>query len=391
MINYDNVLSMRAAGIKPSGIRKFFDLLDGRDDVISLTVGQPDFVTPWHIREKAIRSIEDGKTYYTANSGLPELRRAIADYLNRRFSLSYDSKNEIIVTVGGSEAIDMAMRAIIDPGDEVIIPMPSYVCYEPMTQLLGAVPVTINTKSENAFKLTAQELKKAITPRTKALILPFPNNPTGAVLDAEDVKEIAEVLKNTDIAVISDEIYAELTYGRRHVSIASVPGMRERTVLVSGVSKTYAMTGWRLGYIAAPKEITRQILKIHQYAIMCAPTASQFAAVEAFDNSDEDIEYMRAQYNRRRTMLLEGLETIGLPCFEPRGAFYVFPQVTQDCKMTSEEFCNRLLNENSLAIVPGTAFGECGEGFARLSYAYSVRHIAVALERLEDFVKKIRS
>lgn len=390
MINYDNVLSTRAAGIKPSGIRKFFDLLDGRDDVISLTVGQPDFVTPWHIREKAIRSIEDGKTYYTANSGLPELRRAIADYLNRRFSLSYDSKNEIIVTVGGSEAIDMAMRAIIDPGDEVIIPMPSYVCYEPMTQLLGAVPVTINTKSENAFKLTAQELKKAITPRTKALILPFPNNPTGAVLDAEDVKEIAEVLKNTDIAVISDEIYAELTYGRRHVSIASVPGMRERTVLVSGVSKAYAMTGWRLGYIAAPKEITRQILKIHQYAIMCAPTASQFAAVEAFDNSDEDIEYMRAQYNRRRTMLLEGLETIGLPCFEPRGAFYVFPQVTQDCKMTSEEFCNRLLNENLLAIVPGTAFGECGEGFARLSYAYSVKHIAGALERLEDFVKKIK-
>ena len=391
MINYDNVLSTRAAGIKPSGIRKFFDLLDGRDDVISLTVGQPDFVTPWHIREKAIRSIEDGKTYYTANSGLPELRRAIADYLNRRFSLSYDSKNEIIVTVGGSEAIDMAMRAIIDPGDEVIIPMPSYVCYEPMTQLLGAVPVTINTKSENAFKLTAQELKKAITPRTKALILPFPNNPTGAVLDAEDVKEIAEVLKDTDIAVISDEIYAELTYGRRHVSIASVPGMRERTVLVSGVSKAYAMTGWRLGYIAAPKEITRQILKIHQYAIMCAPTASQFAAVEAFDNSDEDIEYMRAQYNRRRTMLLEGLETIGLPCFEPRGAFYVFPQVTQDCKMTSEEFCSRLLNENLLAIVPGTAFGECGEGFARLSYAYSVKHIAGALERLEDFVKKIRS
>lgn len=391
MINYDNVLSMRAAGIKPSGIRKFFDLLDGRDDVISLTVGQPDFVTPWHIREKAIRSIEDGKTYYTANSGLPELRRAIADYLNRRFSLSYDSKNEIIVTVGGSEAIDMAMRAIIDPGDEVIIPMPSYVCYEPMTQLLGAVPVTINTKSENAFKLTAQELKKAITPRTKALILPFPNNPTGAVLDAEDVKGIAEVLKDTDIAVISDEIYAELTYGRRHVSIASVPGMRERTVLVSGVSKAYAMTGWRLGYIAAPKEITRQILKIHQYAIMCAPTASQFAAVEAFDNSDEDIEYMRAQYNRRRTMLLEGLETIGLPCFEPRGAFYVFPQVTQGGKMTSEEFCNRLLNENSLAIVPGTAFGDCGEGFARLSYAYSVKHIAGALERLEDFVKKIRS
>ena len=390
MINYDNVLSTRAAGIKPSGIRKFFDLLDGRDDVISLTVGQPDFVTPWHIREKAIRSIEDGKTYYTANSGLPELRRAIADYLNRRFSLSYDSKNEIIVTVGGSEAIDMAMRAIIDPGDEVIIPMPSYVCYEPMTQLLGAVPVTINTKSENAFKLTAQELKKAITPRTKALILPFPNNPTGAVLDAEDVKEIAEVLKDTDIAVISDEIYAELTYGRRHVSIASVPGMRERTVLVSGVSKAYAMTGWRLGYIAAPKEITRQILKIHQYAIMCAPTASQFAAVEAFDNSDEDIEYMRAQYNRRRTMLLEGLETIGLPCFEPRGAFYVFPQVTQGCKMTSEEFCSRLLNENSLAIVPGTAFGDCGEGFARLSYAYSVKHIAGALERLEDFVKKIK-
>ncbi len=390
MINYDNVLSTRAAGIKPSGIRKFFDLLDGRDDVISLTVGQPDFVTPWHIREKAIRSIEDGKTYYTANSGLPELRRAIADYLNRRFSLSYDSKNEIIVTVGGSEAIDMAMRAIIDPGDEVIIPMPSYVCYEPMTQLLGAVPVTINTKSGNAFKLTAQELKKAITPRTKALILPFPNNPTGAVLDAEDVKEIAEVLKDTDIAVISDEIYAELTYGRRHVSIASVPGMRERTVLVSGVSKAYAMTGWRLGYIAAPKEITRQILKIHQYAIMCAPTASQFAAVEAFNNSDEDIEYMRAQYNRRRTMLLEGLETIGLPCFEPRGAFYVFPQVTQGCKMTSEEFCSRLLNENLLAIVPGTAFGDCGEGFARLSYAYSVRHIAGALERLEDFVKKIK-
>ncbi|MBQ2774486.1 MAG: aminotransferase class I/II-fold pyridoxal phosphate-dependent enzyme [Clostridia bacterium] len=390
MINYENVLSQRTVGIKPSGIRKFFDLLDGMDDVISLTVGQPDFVTPWHIREKAIRSIEDGKTYYTANGGMPALREAIAGYLGRRFSLFYDGDNEIIVTVGGSEAIDLAMRAIIDPGDEVIIPMPSYVCYEPMTQLLGAVPVIINTKNENAFKLTAEELKAAITPKTKALILPFPNNPTGAVMDAEDLKAIAEVLKDTDIVVISDEIYAELTYGKRHVSIASLEGMRERTILVSGVSKAYAMTGWRLGYIAAPKEITKQMLKIHQYAIMCAPTASQFAALEAFNNADEDIEYMRAQYNRRRIMLLEGLETIGMPCFEPKGAFYVFPQIACSDKMTSEEFCNRLLYENSLAIVPGTAFGDCGEGFARISYAYSVKHISSALERLEDFVKKIK-
>lgn len=390
MINYDKVLSKKVINVKPSGIRKFFDLLDGMDDVVSLTVGQPDFVTPWHIREKAIKSIEQGKTYYTANSGIPELRDAISDYLYRRFNLSYNGENEIIVTVGGSEAIDMTMRALIDVGDEVIIPMPAYVCYEPMTELLGATPVIINTKHENEFKLTAQELKDAITPKTKALVLPFPNNPTGAIMDEENLKEIADVLRATDIVVISDEIYAELTYGKRHVSIASLPEMRERTVVVSGVSKAYAMTGWRLGYIAAPKELITQILKIHQYAIMCAPTASQIAAIEAFNNGDEDVEYMRSQYNRRRIMLLDGLRDMGLSCFEPKGAFYVYPHITDGIDLTSDEFCNRLLYENRLAIVPGTAFGECGEGFARLSYAYSVKHIEQALDRMESFIKKIR-
>lgn len=390
MINYDKVLSKKVVSIKPSGIRKFFDLLNDMDDVVSLTVGQPDFVTPWHIREKAIKSIEDGKTYYTANSGLPELRTAIKNYLNRRFTLSYSDKDEIIVTVGGSEAIDMTMRALIDEGDEVIIPMPSYVCYEPMTELLGAKPVIINTKHENEFRLTAQELKAAITPKTKALILPFPNNPTGAIMERKDLEAIADVLRGTDIVVISDEIYAELTYGDRHVSIAEIPDMRERTVLVSGVSKAYAMTGWRLGYIAAPRELINQILKIHQYAIMCAPTASQFAAVEAFNNGDEDVEYMTAQYNRRRIMLLDGLRDMGLSCFEPKGAFYVYPRITDATGLTSDEFCNKLLYEGKLAIVPGTAFGDCGEGFARLSYAYSVKHIEQALDRLESFLKTVK-
>ena len=390
MINYDKVLSKKVVNIKPSGIRKFFDLLNGMDDVVSLTVGQPDFVTPWHIREKAIKSIEDGKTYYTANSGMPELRTAIKNYLNRRFNLTYSDKDEIIVTVGGSEAIDMTMRALIDVDDEVIIPMPSYVCYEPMTELLGAKPVVINTKHENEFRLTAEELKAAITPKTKALILPFPNNPTGAIMEREDLEAIADVLRGTDIIVISDEIYAELTYGKRHVSIAEIPDMWERTVLVSGVSKAYAMTGWRLGYIAAPRELIKQILKIHQYAIMCAPTASQFAGIEAFNNSDDDIEYMRAQYNRRRIMLVDGLRDMGLSCFEPKGAFYVYPRITDGTGLTSEEFCNKLLYDGKLAIVPGTAFGDCGEGFARLSYAYSVKHIEQALDRMESFLKTVK-
>lgn len=388
MLDYSKLLSETAMEIKPSGIRKFFDLLEGRKDAISLTVGQPDFVTPWHIRVAAIESLENGKTYYTSNSGTLELREEISSYMKRRFNLDYSSSDEIIVTVGGSEAIDIAMRAVINPGDEVIIPQPAFVCYGPICSLAGGVPVYINTKEENRFKLTADELRSVITPKTKLLVLPYPNNPTGAIMTREDLSAIAEVLRGTNIMVLSDEIYCELTYGRNHTSIAELDGMRERTIIASGFSKTYAMTGWRLGYTLAPREITKQMLKIHQYAIMCAPTTSQYAAVEAMRNGDSDVEMMRAEYNRRRRYIVGGLRGIGISCFDPEGAFYVYPNIS-GYGMTSEKFCERLLNEEGVAIVPGTAFGDCGEGFARISYAYSVEHIAKALDRIERFVNKL--
>lgn len=385
MIDHELMLSDTLKDIKPSGIRKFFDLLSDMGDVTALTVGQPDFVTPWHIREAAIQSLERGHTYYTSNSGLPELRSEIARYMNRRFGLDY-SAGEVLVTVGGSEAIDVAIRSLVNPGDEVIIPMPSFVCYEPIARMAGAVPVIINTRAENGFKLTADELRQAITPRTKVLVLPYPNNPTGAILERDELEQLAEVLRDTNIAILSDEIYAELTYGKTHVSIASIDGMRERTIIASGFSKAYAMTGWRLGYICAPAAWTKQMTKLHQYAIMCAPTVSQFAAIEALKNGDEDIAEMCAEYNRRRVFIAEGLERIGLPVMIPEGAFYIYPYIG-GFGLSSEEFCQRLLMEEKCAIVPGTAFGECGEGYARISYAYSVKHIEEALEKIERFIK----
>ncbi len=388
-MDYERLLSHKAQALKPSGIRKFFDMLGGMDDVVALTVGQPDFVTPWHIREAGIDSLERGKTYYTSNSGLLEMRQEIAKYLDRRFGLSYDAESEIVVTVGGSEAIDMAMRAILDPGDEVIIPTPCFVCYEPLCRMADGVPVTVPTEEKDNFKLTPEQLKAAITPRTKLLVMPFPNNPTGAIMTREELEAIADILRGTDIMVLSDEIYAEMTYnGKQHVSIASLPGMRERTVVVNGFSKAYAMTGWRMGYTAAPAPITAQMLKLHQFAIMCAPTTSQFAAIEALKNGDEDIEAMTKEYDARRRFLVDGLRKLGIPCFEPEGAFYVFPNVGA-FGMSSETFCERLLYEGKVAIVPGTAFGDCGEGFARISYAYSLKHIAQALERIEDFLKTL--
>ena len=390
MISYEHLISEKTQRIKPSGIRKFFDLLSSMDDVVALTVGQPDFVTPWHIREAAIESLEGGHTYYTANAGTLDLRRGISEYLNRRFELSYDPRDEVVVTVGGSEAIDMALRAVLNPGDEVIIPMPSFVCYGPLTSLAGGVPVLLETKQEDHFKLTPEALRAAITDKTKLLVLPFPNNPTGAIMTEEDLAGIAEVLKDTDILVLSDEIYAELTYGRRHTSIANLPGMRERTILVSGFSKAYAMTGWRLGYIAAPAPLAKAMLKLHQYAIMCAPTTSQFAALEAVKNGDGDIEEMRAEYDRRRAYLLSGLSELGLPCFPAEGAFYLYPYVG-GYGLTSEEFCERLLYEERCAIVPGTAFGEVGEGYARISYAYSMHHLEEALVRIGKFLRKLKA
>ena len=390
MIDYSKVLSPTVCSIAPSGIRKFFDLLDGRDDVIGLTVGQPDFVTPWHIREAGIASLERGKTYYTSNSGTIQLREAISNYLVRRFDMPrYDPKSEIVVTVGGSEAIDIAMRSLLVPGDEVIIPNPAFVCYEPLVKMTGAVPVIVDTTLEDRFKLTPEALRAAITPRTKLVVLPFPNNPTGAIMTRDELEGIAEVLRDTDIVVLSDEIYAELTFGRRHVSIASLDGMRERTVVVSGFSKAYAMTGWRLGYLCAPEPLTTQMLKLHQYAIMCAPTTAQFAATEAMNNGDADVIEMAEEYDRRRKYIYEGLNAIGIDTFEPEGAFYIWPNIGK-FGMSSEEFCRRLLEEQNCAIVPGTAFGPCGEGFARISYAYSVRHITAALERIEAFVKNLK-
>lgn len=389
MMDYSKILSKRASAIKPSGIRKFFDILDEMEGVISLTVGQPDFLTPWHIREAAIDSLEKGKSFYTSNSGLLKFREAISEYLQRRFEVKYNPKDEMIITVGGSEAIDLAIRAVVEPGDEVLIVEPSYVCYAPITQLTGGIAVPIPTRAEDKFKLTPELLKKYITPKTKMLILPYPNNPTGAIMTKEDLEKIADVLRDTNIVVLSDEIYGELTYGRKHCSFASLPGMWERTIYVGGFSKSYAMTGWRLGYVCAPSELLKTMLKIHQYAIMCAPTASQYAGIKAATDGDADIAYMRDCYDGRRKLLLKGLKDIGIDCFEPEGAFYVFPNIGK-FGMKSEDFCEKLLYSEKCAIVPGTAFGDSGEGFARISYAYSVEHITEALERLETFIKKIK-
>ena len=388
MIDHELMLSDTLKEIKPSGIRKFFDLLADMGDVTALTVGQPDFVTPWHIREAAIQSLERGHTYYTSNSGLPELRTEVANYLERRFGLEY-SPGEVLITVGGSEAIDVAVRALVNPGDEVIVPMPSFVCYEPIAKMAGAKVVTINTSADNGFKLTPAQLREAITPKTKLLVLPYPNNPTGAILERDELEALAEVIRETNIAILSDEIYAELTFGKTHVSIADIEGMRERTIIASGFSKAYAMTGWRLGYLVGPASWIKQMTKLHQYAIMCAPTVSQFAAVEALKNGDDDIAEMKAEYNRRRVFIAEGLRKIGLPVMMPEGAFYIYPYIG-GFGLSSEEFCQRLLMEEKCAIVPGTAFGECGEGYARISYAYSVKHIAEALEKIERFINKLK-
>lgn len=387
-MDYNKLLAKSVVNTEKSGIRKFFDLLETMDDVVGLTVGQPDFVTPWHIREAGIESLEKGKTYYTSNAGTMDLRIEIDKYLTRRFGVSYDPAKEIIVTVGGSEAIDIAIRAVVEAGDEVIIPTPSFVCYAPITRIAGGVPVIVETRNEDKFKLTPEALKAAITPRTKLLVLPFPNNPTGAIMTKEELEGIAEVLRDTNILVLSDEIYAEMTYGREHCSIASIEGMKERTVIVSGFSKAYAMTGWRLGYLCAPAPLTEQMLKIHQYCIMSAPTTAQFAAIEALRNGDEDVKMMVEEYNRRRRYIMGGLKSIGIECFEPEGAFYIFPQIGQ-YGLSSDEFCDRLLHEKRCAIVPGTAFGAGGEGFARISYAYSINHITQALERIEAFVKTL--
>lgn len=382
-----NPLSKKIVEIEPSGIRKFFDIVSEMKDAISLGVGEPDFDTPWHIREEGIYSLEKGKTFYTSNAGLRELREEIAGYLARKYHLLYHFNQEIIITVGGSEAIDICLRAMLDPGDEVLIPQPSFVSYLPCVTLADGVPVVINLKEENQFKLTKKELISHITEKTKILIMPFPNNPTGAIMTREELEEIAEVVREKDLFVLSDEIYSELTYGSKHVSIAELPGMRERTIVINGFSKAYAMTGWRLGYAAGPASIIEQMVKIHQFAIMCAPTTSQYAAVEAMRNGDEDVERMRDAYDKRRRFLVHELNDIGLSCFEPFGAFYVFPSIV--CTgMTSDEFANRLLQEEKVAVVPGTAFGACGEGFLRISYAYSIENLKVALERIRRFVKK---
>lgn len=388
-MNYEKVLSNAAKTIEPSGIRRFFDLAAEMEGVISLGVGEPDFVTPDHIRKVGIETLEKGQTHYTANAGLIELRKEISNYIKRSTGVEYNPTNEVIVTVGGSEAIDLAVRAVVNPGDEVLIPEPSFVCYKPITVLAGGTPVPVVTTVENKFKLRAEQLKAAITPKTKLLILPYPNNPTGAIMTKEDLEEIAEVLRGTDILVLTDEIYSELTYGRKHVSILSIDGMAERTIYVNGFSKAYAMTGWRLGYAAAPVEIMKQMVKIHQYGIMSSPTTSQFAAVEALKNGDADVAMMREEYDKRRRTIVDGFNKIGLTCFEPEGAFYVFPQITST-GMTSNEFCETLLNQEKVAVVPGNAFGASGEGFIRCSYAYSVESIKIALEKIEKFVNSLK-
>lgn len=386
-----NPLAEKIVAIKPSGIRKFFDIAQEMKDAISLGVGEPDFDTPWHIRDEGIYSLEKGKTFYTSNAGLKELREEIARYVYRKQGISYEHPlNEILVTVGGSEAIDIGFRAMIDPGDEVLIPQPSFVSYEPCAVMAGAKPVIIDLKAENEFRLTAQELEDAITDRTKILVLPFPNNPTGAIMEQKDLEAIAEVILKHDIYVMSDEIYSELTYKGKHVSIAQLPGMKERTILINGFSKAFAMTGWRLGYACGPENIIEQMIKIHQFAIMCAPTTSQYAAVEALKNGDEDVAEMCTAYNQRRRFLVHAFREMGLECFEPYGAFYIFPSI-REFGLTSEEFAMRFLKEEQVAVVPGTAFGDCGEGYLRISYAASLENLKIAMSRLKSFVEKLRS
>lgn len=390
MINYDSIISSKVKSLAPSGIRKFFDILEEMTDAISLGVGEPDFVTPLHIREAGVLSLMEGNTKYTGNAGLVNLRYEISQYLQRRFNLEYRDTDQIIVTVGGSEAIDLAIRAVVNPGDEVIIHTPSFVCFGPITTLAGGVPVYIETKHENEFRLTADELRAAITPKTKALVLSYPCNPTGAIMEKADLEAIAEVLRDTEIIVIADEIYSELTYGQHHVSIANIPGMFERTIYTGGFSKSYAMTGWRMGYACGPTPILQQMLKIHQYAIMSAPTTSQYASIEAMKNGDEDIFYMRDEYDARRKFLLAGLRNIGLECFEPRGAFYMFPNI--ECTgLSSTEFCEQFLLHEKVAVIPGSAFGQGGESFVRMCYASSMEKLSIALERMEKFVKACKS
>ena len=387
-----NFLADQVVELKPSGIRKFFDIVSEMKDAISLGVGEPDFDTPWHIRDEGIYSLEKGRTFYTSNSGLKELRQEICAYMKRKYNVTYDAMSQVLITVGGSEAIDMGLRAMINPGvgEEVLIPQPSYVSYEPCAILAGAKPVIINLKAENEFRLTAKELEAAITDKTKILVLPYPNNPTGAIMEKSDLEAIAEVIIKHDIFVMSDEIYAELSYKEKHVSIASLPGMQERTLVINGFSKAYATTGWRLGYACGPADIIKQMTKIHQFAIMCAPTTSQYAAVEALKKGDADIEEMRTAYNQRRRYLMNAFKEMGLQCFEPYGAFYVFPCI-KEFGMTSEEFATRFLQEEKVAVVPGTAFGDCGEGFLRISYAYSLENLKVAIGRLQRFVERLRS
>ncbi len=384
-----NPIADRVSELKPSGIRKFFDIVAEMKDAISLGVGEPDFDTPWHIRDEGIYSLEKGRTFYTSNAGLMPLREEISKYLERRGLPRYEAKREVLITVGGSEAIDLACRAMCNPGEEVIIPQPSYVSYEPCAIMAGAVPVIIDLKPENEFRLTAEELEAAITPKTKLLVLPFPNNPTGSIMERSDLEAIAEVIEKHDIYVVSDEIYSELTYKEEHVSIASLPGMRERTILINGFSKAFAMTGWRLGYCCGPAEIIQQMTKLHQFCIMCAPTTSQYAAVEALKHGEKDVVEMREAYDQRRRFLMNEFKKMGLPCFEPFGAFYVFPDI-REFGMTSDEFCTRLLEEQKVAVVPGTAFGDSGEGFVRISYAYSIENLKIALERINEFITELR-
>ena len=387
-MNYDQIISQKIQNIKPSGIRKFFDILEEMTDAISLGIGEPDFVTPWHIRDAGIYSLERGHTKYTSNAGMLELRREIANYLRRRFDLEYDYTNQILVTVGGSEAIDLAIRVLVNPGDEVIIPVPSFVCYGPLTEMAGGVPVYVELTAENGFRLTPEQLKAAITPRTKALVLPFPSNPTGGIMERRDLEAIAQVLKDNDIMVISDEIYAELTYGQRHVSPANLTQLYDRTVVVNGFSKSHAMTGWRMGYVCAPQPVIAA-MKLHQFGIMSAPTTSQYAAIEAMRSGDEDIAHMREEYDSRRRYLVENLNRIGLDCFEPKGAFYVFPCI-RSSGLSSDEFCERFLREEKVAVIPGTAFGPGGEGYVRACYASSMRDLTESISRLDNFLQNLR-
>ena len=389
MIDYNKIMCGRVQKIPPSGIRKYFDLLEGMEGGISLGIGEPDFVTPWHIRDAGIFSLEKGFTKYTPNAGLSDLRRAISQYLKRRFNLDYAPIGQILVTVGGSEGLDLAFRCMLEPGDEVIIPTPSFVCYGPLVSMLHAVPVLVETRAEDEFRLTADELRAAITPRTKAVVLPFPNNPTGGIMGREDLEALADVLRETDIMVITDEIYAELTYGQRHVSMANIPDMYERTIVINGFSKAYSMTGWRMGYVCGPKELIGAMTKLHQYGIMSAPTTSQYAAIEAMNNGDQDIEAMKDEYDGRRRFLVDGFRKLGLECFEPRGAFYTFPCI-KSTGLTSEEFCDRFLAEERVAVIPGSAFGPGGEGFVRACYAASMKNLSEALERLENFLEHLK-